>query len=124
MKEYGDESWELDALDPKTLSDLILNAVLPLRDEEIYEQDRMRESATQDRLKELANRWDSVEDWLDGNDPENVRLLEALAKVRIETKPQKYTIKQLEAKGISERHSEALENIHRIADEAINHVDD
>lgn len=47
IKRYGDSSWELDAIPPNQLASLVENAVLGLRDDDIYEatlqkEERMR----------------------------------------------------------------------------------
>ncbi len=36
IDEYGNESWELDALEPQVITDLITNEVTALRNDEIY----------------------------------------------------------------------------------------
>ena len=54
IAEFGRSSWELDALDPQYMSDLIEAAVKKLRDPDIYEATRMREQAMRDKLDELA----------------------------------------------------------------------
>ncbi len=43
ISKYGHESWELDALDPKYINDLVREWVLKHRDEEIYYQVCMQE---------------------------------------------------------------------------------
>lgn len=37
IDEYGDESWELDALEPSVITNLITNEVTAFRDDEIYQ---------------------------------------------------------------------------------------
>lgn len=44
---YGDESWELDALDPQVIQDLIHEAVMRIRDEEAW--DVMTEQEVEDK---------------------------------------------------------------------------
>lgn len=43
VEKYGTSSWELDALEPKVLSDLIEDTVLALRDEDLWNDACMRE---------------------------------------------------------------------------------
>lgn len=57
---YGDESWELDALDPTTLSDIIRGEVLSLRDEELWSAAEEREDEERAQLREVADNWDDV----------------------------------------------------------------
>jgi hypothetical protein len=54
VDKYGYESWELDALDPSYIRDLIDNAVRKVRDEEIWGRSLSREVADKDRLETLA----------------------------------------------------------------------
>jgi hypothetical protein len=57
---YGDESWELDALDPATLSALITDEVEEARDQGAW--DRVVEQENQGRalLRLASRRWDDV----------------------------------------------------------------
>lgn len=57
---YGDESWELDALEPTVLRDLIRDKVVELRDEEQWDKQVDREEAEKATLAEVSNRWDDV----------------------------------------------------------------
>lgn len=50
VAEYGDSSWELDALDPQVISDLISDAILRLRDEEAWSVALAREVNDQEAL--------------------------------------------------------------------------
>ncbi len=50
---HGYNSWELDALDPDVLSDLIENAVLELRNEELWEEAIEKENEGIERLKKM-----------------------------------------------------------------------
>jgi hypothetical protein len=51
---FGSDSWELDALDPEYMSNLIEGVVKKLRDPEIYARTREREGAMKTKLDELA----------------------------------------------------------------------
>ena len=60
VDEYGNESWELDALDPRTITNLIEDAVAGYTDEDkrialFVEQDNHR-----DNILAVAMKWDSV----------------------------------------------------------------
>ena len=37
-KQYGDESWELDALEPMVITDIIQRAVLQYRDQQLWDE--------------------------------------------------------------------------------------
>lgn len=57
---YGDESWELDALDPATLSGLVRSAIEGLRDETAWAQAIDDEQAARQALTEVSRNWDAV----------------------------------------------------------------
>lgn len=61
---YGTESWELDALDPSTLSALVEDHVLALRDEERWEAMEELEEEGQSLLRDASARWSEVVDFL------------------------------------------------------------
>lgn len=57
---YGDSSWELDALDPRVLADIIRRAVAMFRDETAWSQEVSREKHAKELLRKLAKRWDEI----------------------------------------------------------------
>lgn len=61
---YGDESWELDALEPSVIEQLIRDAVAPHRDEEQWKEDQAHEDEGRDGLQTAARRWDEVVEFL------------------------------------------------------------
>lgn len=67
---YGDESWELDALEPQTIVELIESSVYERFDRGTYEDSRQREADWRDRLEKIATHWDAVEAHLDQIDEE------------------------------------------------------
>lgn len=54
---FGDESWELDALDPATITGLIQDAVFELRDLDRWEESVSQEDVEKQELKRVANAW-------------------------------------------------------------------
>lgn len=54
IKLHGHESWELDALDPKVLSDLIEKTVLTYRDEDIWQRSEKKEQKYKTKLLKVA----------------------------------------------------------------------
>ena len=60
IREFGNESWELDALEPQMLANLITNEVTALRDDAIYEEICEREAEEKDELQILVDHYDSV----------------------------------------------------------------
>lgn len=57
---HGDESWELDALDPATLSALISDAVLSLRDERLWQLAVEQQEGQREQLQRVSDRWSDV----------------------------------------------------------------
>lgn len=64
QEKYGEDSWELDALTPSYLVEIITNTVTEERDEELWEEALSRESTEQDKLKRVSARWDDVQKFL------------------------------------------------------------
>jgi hypothetical protein len=54
ISEYGEESWELDALEPAYIVDLITREVLALRDEDTWEENREKQEAEREILAKAA----------------------------------------------------------------------
>jgi hypothetical protein len=54
---FGYQSWELDALDPAYIRELIGSAVQRIRDSEVWGRSLAREVADKDRLAALASEW-------------------------------------------------------------------
>lgn len=57
VERFGYESWELDALDPTYIRNLIDDAVTRIRDEEVWGRSLAREVNDRDRLKTLAEEY-------------------------------------------------------------------
>lgn len=57
---YGDESWELDALEPRVLVDMIQAAILAIRDDDIYNEVVSKERGYIETLKLVEEHWDDV----------------------------------------------------------------
>ena len=55
--EHGDESWELDALEPAVLVELIQRNVRSVMDEELYEKARRRQERGREELAAIADRY-------------------------------------------------------------------
>lgn len=64
MDEFGDESWELDALEPQMMTNLIRNEVTALRDDDIYWAVCERERAEKKELQMISNRYDEAVSYL------------------------------------------------------------
>lgn len=64
-KLYGNESWELDALEPQVMADLIESAVLALRDNDIYEEVLERETEEKNQLRAISGNWDEIVNFIE-----------------------------------------------------------
>lgn len=62
---YGSESWELDALEPTVLADLVREAVARFRDEEIWAEDEDEQGRGREQLAKIASRYEDVVTFLD-----------------------------------------------------------
>lgn len=60
IDQYGDESWELDALEPQMLTKLITNEVTALRDDAIYQAVCEREADEKHELETVADEYPKV----------------------------------------------------------------
>lgn len=57
VREFGRESWELDALDPNILSNLVRSAVESYIDQDIWDADEEEESRERAALRDAAREW-------------------------------------------------------------------
>ena len=60
-------SWELDALDPATLSTLVEQAIVNLRDESMWQSAKSEMEEQRELLNEISDRWHSVVRYLKGS---------------------------------------------------------
>lgn len=65
---YGDESWELDALDPAVLAQLVTDAILAVRDDHLWQEAEGQDESSRDRLDRVATRWADVVSFLADDD--------------------------------------------------------
>ena len=71
QEQYGDASWELDALEPRVLSDLIRTAAQSRIDDELWQEALERQQVGRDQLSRVSSHWDSVVTYLgNGNGEE------------------------------------------------------
>lgn len=62
IDQYGEESWELDALEPQMLVNLIRNEVTALRDDALYQAICEREAQEKGELQLLVDNYDMAID--------------------------------------------------------------
>jgi len=58
LRDYGHQSWELDALDPATMDELITSHIVEQRDDARWQQDTYREKNARGDLEAVAQDWD------------------------------------------------------------------
>lgn len=54
VSEFGDSSWELDALEPSVLAKLVEDATIDLRDDDIYQEQVEKQEAWREDLKNFS----------------------------------------------------------------------
>lgn len=64
IQEYGDESWELDALAPTVIDALIQDAIDNVRDEDAWEYDSEQDQAKRDTIQKAADNWEAVAEYV------------------------------------------------------------
>lgn len=65
IKMYGSSSWELDALEPSVLGDLIEKAVLQFRDETLWDAAVAREKSERETLLDISSNYQEVVEFTD-----------------------------------------------------------
>lgn len=62
IDKFGEESWELDALEPAVITALIQDTVGNLRNDDLWDESVEREDEHKAKLSYVANNWDSLSD--------------------------------------------------------------
>jgi hypothetical protein len=65
LAKYGDESWELDALEPVHFRQLIEHEIAKLRDEQQWQRDLDEKQRVKEQLQHIAATWDKGRTWKD-----------------------------------------------------------
>lgn len=65
VKNYGDESWELDALPPDLLQEIVRDAVEKHRNDERWQERKELQEEYKEKLRSLSDQWDEIEPQLD-----------------------------------------------------------
>ena len=68
IEEFGDESWELDALDPDILVELIEKEITEHVDMDLFEAAKDRQEEERKVLAKCSNKWDNVTEFLEDID--------------------------------------------------------
>lgn len=61
IHEYGESSWELDALEPSVIQQIIKDRVCYYRDEKLFQQVKMEEERKKEFFREVATNWTIIE---------------------------------------------------------------
>lgn len=69
IKEFGNESWELDALEPDVIAKLVETNIKNLMDEDLYNAAKARQDAAREQLKKLSTNFDKAMKFLSGKQP-------------------------------------------------------
>lgn len=64
IAEYGDESWELDALEPSILDALIETNIKALVDQDTWDVSLEEETEAKETISTVADRWDEVREFV------------------------------------------------------------
>jgi hypothetical protein len=67
---YGDEVWEMDALEPQVIIDLIRAAVEDRKDEEAWTVTMEREDIEKQKVRDIAENWNAALAAARGEDPD------------------------------------------------------
>ena len=65
IREYGEKSWELDALEPRVLEKLIDKEIESLVNERLFNNTTHAEQGVRETLRKAADHWDDVSDFLE-----------------------------------------------------------
>lgn len=68
IAEFGDESWELDALEPKVIVDLVRKNVMKLVDKKVWAEDEKRLETERALLAKCSAKWDLIAASLERDD--------------------------------------------------------
>lgn len=60
MREFGDECWELDALRPEVIDELIQKTVSEYCDLDLFEKVRAKEEVAKELLKKVSKNWSKI----------------------------------------------------------------
>lgn len=60
IAEYGYDSWELDALGPDVLTELVTSKIMSFLNEDVWHEDMERESAERETIRRIAAHWDKM----------------------------------------------------------------
>lgn len=60
ISQFGYQSWELDALEPKVMRDLIQSTVMEYCDKALFEEKKAQQERERKKLRLLSDQWDEI----------------------------------------------------------------
>ncbi len=66
-EQFGDDSWELDALEPQVMADLIRDAVQSRIEQDLWDEAVAQQDMGRTQLGTISRRWDAVVEFLGAN---------------------------------------------------------
>jgi len=61
VAEYGDDAWELDALEPKIIIELIRGVIKHIVDDEVWDTSVAKQEEEREQLRYVADNWDDID---------------------------------------------------------------
>jgi LPS sulfotransferase NodH len=61
IERYGEDSWELDALEPAVLTSLVQDEIRPLIDQDAWGAAEAHQEENAERIRTIADRWADIE---------------------------------------------------------------
>lgn len=83
VEQYGDESWELDALEPTKFRELVMASLAGVRDQAQWDKDAKRRETVRKQLQEIGKEWGDIK-----RNKKRVAVLEAELAARGKVPPQ------------------------------------
>ena len=65
---YGENSWELDALEPDVMANLVRDNILAIRDDDLWNEALDEENEHKEALSRIAENYDEIEQFLDDSE--------------------------------------------------------
>lgn len=66
IERFGSKSWELDALDPRTIDKLLRTHIEGLLDDEKWSEAKEKEAANREKLDSVSDNWEDVANYVEG----------------------------------------------------------
>lgn len=67
LKDFGETCWELDALDPEYISNLVAEAVMAVRDDNEWDAAMLEQQSHRNNLLNISKYWDKAVQLMDGH---------------------------------------------------------